>query len=120
MHKGERMAVTALDGFDPAQSVVPAGLLVVPHSFPLHLMMHLRQVSGHPVLLASEERFAGVCDDGDILRALCGVRGGVKAATDPKEMALAQQYQLYPIANGCVGLHRHNRFKQRSSASYFR
>ena len=88
MHKGERMAVTALDGFDPAQSVVPAGLLVVPHSFPLHLMMHLRQVSGHPVLLASDDRFAGVCDDGDILRALCGVRGGGKAGVAPAETVL--------------------------------
>ena len=70
-HQGEPLPVTALDGFDPAHGVVPLGLLVVPHSFPLHLMVHLRQVSGHPVLLAAEERFAGVCDDGDILRALC-------------------------------------------------
>ena len=88
MHKGEQLAVTALDGFNPTQSVVPLGLLVVPHSFPLHLMMHLRQVSGHPVLLAADERFAGVCDDSDILRALCGVRGGAKPAVAPAENAL--------------------------------
>ena len=84
MYKGERLAVTALDGFDPAQSVVPRGLLVVPHSFPLRLTMHLRQVSGHPVLLASDDRFAGVCDSADILKALCGTHAPDAAAVSPK------------------------------------
>ena len=46
----------------------------MPYSFPLRLMVQLRQASGHPVLLASGERFEGVCDDADILQALCGLR----------------------------------------------
>jgi len=72
-YQGERLAMTPLHSFDDAHSVVPLGLLVVPHSFPLRLMVQLRQASGHPVLLASDERFEGVCDDADILKALCGV-----------------------------------------------
>ncbi len=79
-HNGEPMPVTELHGFDGSQSVVPQGLLVVPYSFPLRLMMHLRQVSGHPVLLASDDRFAGVCDGDDILNALCGLQRGPDAA----------------------------------------
>ncbi len=73
-HMGEPLPVTPFDGYNATQSVVPRGLLMVPHSFPLRLMVHLRQVSGHPVLLASDDRFAGVCDDADILKALCGVQ----------------------------------------------
>ena len=73
---GEDLPVTPMHDYDPAQSVVPMGLLMVPHSFPLRLMMHLRQVSGHPVLLASDDRFAGVCDETDILKALCGTSDG--------------------------------------------
>ena len=83
-HNGERLPVTAMDGFDGSQSVVPRGLLVVPHSFPLRLTMHLRQVSGHPVLLASDDRFAGVCDGDDILRALCGTHGTEAVTQAPK------------------------------------
>ena len=83
-YDGERLPVTPMDHFDGSQSVVPRGLLVVPHSFPLRLTMHLRQVSGHPVLLASDDRFAGVCDGDDILRALCGTRGPDMAAVSPK------------------------------------
>ena len=83
-HNGERMPVTPMHGFDGSQSVVPRGLLVVPHSFPLRLTMHLRQVSGHPVLLASDDRFAGVCDGDDILRALCGTHGAETVAPAPK------------------------------------
>ena len=73
-YQGEKLAMTPMHSYDAAQSVVPLGLLVVPHSFPLRLMVQLRQASGHPVLLASDERFEGVCDDADILKALCGVR----------------------------------------------
>ena len=57
---------------------------MVPHSFPLRLTMHLRQVSGHPVLLASDDRFAGVCDGDDILKALCGTNGPDTAPVSPK------------------------------------
>ena len=81
-HNGQPMPVTELHGFDGSQSVVPQGLLVVPHSFPLRLMMHLRQVSGHPVLLATDDRFAGVCDGDDILKALCGMQRGPDAAVE--------------------------------------
>ena len=73
-HMGEPLPVTPFDRHDVTQSVVPRGLLMVPHSFPLRLMVQLRQVSGHPVLLASDNRFAGVCDDAEILKALCGVQ----------------------------------------------
>ena len=83
-YDGERLPVTPMDHFDGSQSVVPRGLLVVSHSFPLRLTMHLRQVSGHPVLLASDDRFAGVCDGDDILRALCGTHGPDMAAVSPK------------------------------------
>ena len=83
-HDGERLPVTPMDHFDGSQSVVPQGLLVVPHSFPLRLTMHLRQVSGHPVLLASDDRFAGVCDGDDILKALCGTHAPDTAAMSPK------------------------------------
>ena len=72
--QGETLEVTPLGGYDAGQPSVPPGLLVVPHSFPLRLMVQLRQASGHPVLLASGERFEGVCDDADILQALCGLR----------------------------------------------
>ncbi len=73
-YQGEKLAVTPLGDYDAGQPTVPLGLLVVPHSFPLRLMVQLRQASGHPVLLASDERFRGVCDDADILQALCGLR----------------------------------------------
>ena len=72
--QGEKLAVTQLERYDAGRPAVPPGLLVVPHSFPLRLMVQLRQASGHPVLLASDERFEGVCDDADILQALCGLR----------------------------------------------
>jgi len=88
LHKGQRLPVTPMGSYDPTQSVVPMGLLMVPHSFPLRLMMHLRQVSGHPVLLASDDRFAGVCDDGDILKALCGVQGGTPGEPQPAATSL--------------------------------
>ena len=81
--QGEKLAVTPLDHYDAGQPAVPLGLLVVPHSFPLRLMVQLRQASGHPVLLASDERFEGVCDDADILQALCGLRRTPQPAAQP-------------------------------------
>ncbi len=73
-HMGEQLPVTPFDSHDVTQSAVPQGLLVVPHSFPLRLMVQLRQVSGHPVLLSTGDTFAGVCDDAEILKALCGLQ----------------------------------------------
>ena len=85
---GEKLAVTPLGGYDAGQRV-PPGLLVVPYSFPLRLMVQLRQASGHPVLLASEERFEGVCDDADILQALCGLRRAAQPAQPPVAQPIA-------------------------------
>ena len=86
---GERLAVTPLHGYDAEQRTVPPGLLVVPHSFPLRLMVQLRQASGHPVLLASGERFEGVCDDADILQALCGLRRTPQPVQRPAAQPIA-------------------------------
>ena len=86
--RGESLAVTPLGGYD-AEQRVPPGLLVVPHNFPLRLMVHLRQASGHPVLLASGERFEGVCDDADILQALCGLRRTPQLVQRPAAQPIA-------------------------------
>jgi len=50
-----------------------AGLSFVPAETPLREVVRLRQVSGHPVLLEEAGRLVGVCDDAEMLAALCGV-----------------------------------------------
>ena len=50
------------------------GLAVVPASFSLQSIIRLRQLTGHPVLLADEGRIVGVCDEAEIIRALAGSR----------------------------------------------
>jgi glycine betaine/proline transport system ATP-binding protein len=49
------------------------GLKLVSPDTPLREVVRLRQTSGHPVLLAEAERLVGVCDDAEMLEALCGV-----------------------------------------------
>jgi glycine betaine/proline transport system ATP-binding protein len=51
-----------------------AGLAVVPTSLSLKAIIQLRQRTGHPVLIAHEERIVGVCCEGEIIQALSGER----------------------------------------------
>jgi glycine betaine/proline transport system ATP-binding protein len=53
---------------------LPPGVAVAPASLSLQSIIHLRQNTGHPVLLAEEGRILGVCGEGDIIRALAGAR----------------------------------------------
>ena len=55
-----------------ARGLAP-GLAVVPERMPLRQVMQLRQATGHPVLIDAGGRFAGVCDDAELIAALCGV-----------------------------------------------
>ena len=50
------------------------GLAVAPASMSLQSIIHLRQSTGHPVLLAEGGRILGVCSDVEIIRALAGGR----------------------------------------------
>jgi glycine betaine/proline transport system ATP-binding protein len=60
---------------------LPPGLAVAPASLSLQSIIHLRQTTGHPVLLAEDGRILGVCGETEIIRALAGGRhaGGVEA-----------------------------------------
>jgi len=53
---------------------VESGLAVAPASFSLQSIIRLRQLTGHPVLLADSGRIVGVCGEGEIIRALAGRR----------------------------------------------
>jgi glycine betaine/proline transport system ATP-binding protein len=50
------------------------GLAVAPASMSLQSIIQLRQNSGHPVLVAEEDRILGVCGEHEIIRALAGGR----------------------------------------------
>jgi glycine betaine/proline transport system ATP-binding protein len=72
-----------LDGVDHAISQVrdenflnqlAPGLAVAPGSLSLQSIIQLRQITGHPVLLAEEGRILGVCCQNEIIRALAGGR----------------------------------------------
>jgi glycine betaine/proline transport system ATP-binding protein len=63
-----------LDEADLAH-LVP-GLAVAPASLSLQSIIHLRQTTGHPVLLAEDGRILGVCGEAEIIRALAGGRHG--------------------------------------------
>jgi glycine betaine/proline transport system ATP-binding protein len=47
-----------------------AGLAVAPASLSLQSIIHLRQSTGHPVLLAEDGKILGVCGEAEIIRAL--------------------------------------------------
>lgn len=70
---GAPQPIVPLD--DPGADMrgLPHGLVMVPHAMPLRLVVQIRQATGHPVLLGDEGRFSGVCDDAEILGALCGI-----------------------------------------------
>jgi len=53
---------------------LPPGLAVAPSSMSLQSIIQLRQITGHPVLLAEEGRILGVCCQTEIIRALAGGR----------------------------------------------
>ena len=59
---------------DAGIAAVEAGLAVVPASFSLQSIIRLRQLTGHPVLLAEAGRVVGVCGETEIIRALAGGR----------------------------------------------
>jgi glycine betaine/proline transport system ATP-binding protein len=48
------------------------GLAVAPASLSLQSIIHLRQSTGHPVLLTESGRIIGVCSETEIIRALAG------------------------------------------------
>jgi len=53
---------------------VPSGVAIAPASLSLHEIIRLRQLTGHPVLLAEDGRILGVCGEAEIIRALAGSR----------------------------------------------
>ena len=55
----------------------PGEMAVIPADTRLRGIIGLQQASGHPVLLAEDGRFVGVCCEGEILRALC--EGGARS-----------------------------------------
>jgi glycine betaine/proline transport system ATP-binding protein len=59
---------------DDAFAALEPGLAVAPASFSLQSIIRLRQITGHPVLLADEGKIVGVCDEAEIIRALAGSR----------------------------------------------
>ena len=58
----------------------PVGLQLVPTNVNLKEIITLQKFSGHPVVLVTEGRMAGVCGEGDIIAALAGNRTEVTAA----------------------------------------
>jgi len=61
---------------DAGSSTQP-GIAIAPGSLSLHEIIRLRQSTGHPVLLAEDGRFLGVCGETQIIRALAGSRKNV-------------------------------------------
>jgi hypothetical protein len=55
---------------------------VAPASLSLQSIIHLRQTTGHPVLLAEGGKILGVCGEVEIIRALAGGRHTGAAATE--------------------------------------
>ena len=61
-------------------TLLEPGLAVAPASLSLQSIIHLRQTTGHPVLLAEDGRILGVCGEAEIIRALAGGRHTSAAA----------------------------------------
>jgi glycine betaine/proline transport system ATP-binding protein len=57
-----------------------SGVAIVPATLSLHQIIRLRQVTGHPVLLAEDGRILGVCGEAEIIRALADSRDKHAAA----------------------------------------
>ena len=58
----------------PTSAALEPGLAVAPASLSLQSIIHLRQTTGHPVLLAERAANLGVCGETEIIRALAGSR----------------------------------------------
>jgi glycine betaine/proline transport system ATP-binding protein len=68
-----------------AENGAAAGsLALMPTAVSLRAVVQARQASGHPVLLEADGAFAGVCDDPEMLAALCGI-----ARAEPASASLA-------------------------------
>jgi glycine betaine/proline transport system ATP-binding protein len=67
------MALPVVPVPDPEAAMSPRAIALVPCDTPLRRVVQLRQASGHPVLLEEGGRLTGVCDDAEMLGALCGV-----------------------------------------------
>jgi len=55
-----------------ADAGLPPGLVIASVTLPLQRIIQLRQLTGHPVLLAQDGVVGGVCDECEIVRALAG------------------------------------------------
>jgi glycine betaine/proline transport system ATP-binding protein len=64
-------------GDDAACAADERALIVAPASLELRSLIHLRQITGHPVLLAEGERIVGVCGETEFIRALAARGPGV-------------------------------------------
>ncbi|MHB8475345.1 MAG: choline ABC transporter ATP-binding protein [Steroidobacteraceae bacterium] len=67
-------------GEDADLTLLEPGLAVAPASLSLQSIIHLRQATGHPVLLVEDGRILGVCGEAEIIRALAGGRHAGAAA----------------------------------------
>jgi glycine betaine/proline transport system ATP-binding protein len=68
---GEAVALVRHEEF-AGDSGLPPGLVIASTALPLQRIIQLRQLSGHPVLLAEDGVIGGVCDECEIVRALAG------------------------------------------------
>ncbi|MGH8262924.1 MAG: choline ABC transporter ATP-binding protein [Steroidobacteraceae bacterium] len=66
-------------GDDAACAADERAVLVAPASLALRSLIRLRQVTGHPVLLAEGERVVGVCGETEFIRALAARGPGTPA-----------------------------------------
>jgi glycine betaine/proline transport system ATP-binding protein len=67
--EGDRLLELRVDG---ALSATDPPLALAPADLSLQEIIHLRQGSGHPVLLIEDGRMVGVCGEIEIIRALAG------------------------------------------------
>ncbi len=79
---GQPLPVVSVEDASGEVGDLPPGLAVAVGNTPLRQVMQLRQVSGHPVLIEEGGRFGGVCDDPELIGALCGTG---RAAVPPPE-----------------------------------
>jgi glycine betaine/proline transport system ATP-binding protein len=71
---------TVQEDADPTR--LGPGVALAPASMSLQSIIHLRQTTGHPVLLVGDGKVVGVCGETEIIRALAGGRqtGGAASA----------------------------------------
>ena len=69
---GQRLPIAVVEDASGDIGDLPPGLAVAGGNTPLRQVMQIRQASGHPVLIEEDGRFGGVCDDQELIGALCG------------------------------------------------